>query len=97
MLGTVGADWFYLAAGSTTYIIVGVVKLLTGILGIGLPCFLGCAGCLKSDGSKICVFIFVIIFIVLTSTANAVWWLADWIRILVGTFKDGNGIGLLDW
>ena len=97
LLGTFGADWFYLAAGSTTYIIVGVVKLLTGIIGIGLPCVMSCAGCLRSDGSKICLFVVIVIVIILSTTCNVVWWLADWIRILVGSFKDGNGVGLLDW
>lgn len=65
MLGTLGADWFYLASGSTTYIIVGVVKLLTGVIGIGLPCFAGCAGCVKADGGKICVFVLVVLAIVI--------------------------------
>jgi hypothetical protein len=96
-IGTFGADWFYLASGSTTYIVAGVIKLLTGIVGIGVPCFLGCAGCLRSDGSKIALFVCIIVFIVLSTTANATWWLADWIRVLVGTFKDGNGQNLRDW
>ena len=58
---------------------------------------MGCAGCIKADGGKILGFIFVVLVIVLATAGNAVWWLADWIRILVGTFKDGNGQILLDW
>jgi hypothetical protein len=44
---------------------VGVVKLLTGVIGIGLPCFAGCAGCVKADSGKICVFVLVVLAIVI--------------------------------
>lgn len=97
LIGATGADWFYLSSGSTMYIVIGVIKLLTGFVGIGLPCCLGCAGCLRSDGSKIAAFVIIIILITLLSLTNAVWWLADWIRVLVDNFKDGNGIDLKNW
>ena len=34
-LGTLGADWFYLALGNNTYIMLGVLKLLLNFVGIG--------------------------------------------------------------
>ena len=54
-LGYLGADWFYLANGSGTYIAIGVLKLF-----FNWPTF-------------------------------GIWWLVDWIRILTGSFLDGNG------
>ena len=54
-LGEFGADWFYLANGSGTYIAIGVVKLFLNWFTFGI------------------------------------WWLVDWIRILAGSFLDGNG------
>jgi hypothetical protein len=65
LLGSSGADWFYLASGSTTYIIVGVIKLLTGVIGICLPCSAGCTRCVKAEGGKICVFTLVVLAIVI--------------------------------
>ena len=54
-LGEFGADWFYLANGSGSYIAIGVVKLFLNYFTFGI------------------------------------WWLVDWIRILTGSFLDGNG------
>jgi hypothetical protein len=34
LIGTTGADWFYLSVGNGGYIAAGVFKLLTGIAGI---------------------------------------------------------------
>ena len=36
-------------------------------------------------------------FKLLTLGGLGVWWLVDWIRILVGAFPDGQGHSLADW
>ncbi len=97
LVGATGADWFFLARGSTVYIIAGVFKLLTGIAGIILPCAFCCLGFAKSNRGKTCGFICLTLIIVTSTAANSIWWLADWIRILTGTFKDGNNVGLKNW
>jgi TM2 domain len=97
LIGTTGADWFYLAQGSGAYITAGVFKLLTGIAGIILPCAFCCLGFARSDKSKTIGFVCLTLTVVLCSMANGIWWLVDWIRILTGSFKDGNGVALKNW
>ncbi len=41
--------------------------------------------------------IVLVILITVCSLANGIWVLVDWIRILAGGFKDGNGVTLKDW
>ena len=97
LIGIFGSDWFYLAAGNGTYILIGFIKLLTGIIGFILPCWFNLSSCLRSDGSKIVIFIMVVVVLFLTTAVNMAWWLADWIRILLNTFYDGNGVDLKNW
>ena len=96
-LGIFGADWFYLAVWNNIYFIVGILKLLAGIFAILFPCFICFTGCVKADSGKIIGFLCVVLLIIFITIGNIVWWLADVIRILVDTFKDGNGQNLLDW
>lgn len=92
-LGIFGIDWFYLSRGVTSYIIIGIVKLL-----ISFGCFLTWP-----------IFIFKIskmkhhfalignVISVLFSSTSFLWWLTDWIRILGNVFPDGYGAPLQLW
>lgn len=96
-IGNFGADWFYLANGRTSYIVLGVIKLLTGFMAIGFSCCFCFAGCMRSDGSKVAFFVLIVLLVSISPLVNIAWWLADWIRILLDTFLDGNNIGLKPW
>ncbi|KAI8804997.1 hypothetical protein BJ742DRAFT_741721 [Cladochytrium replicatum] len=37
------------------------------------------------------------VFKLLTGGGAGIWWLVDWIRILAGSFPDGNGVPIGDW
>ncbi len=90
LLGNFGADWFYLSQGNAVYILAGVFKLL---MACGCCCslfrtcgdkddgFSACCGCISG----------------LLSFGGGIWWLVDWIRILVDAFPDGNGAPLYNW
>lgn len=86
------------------YAAAGVFKLLTGMFFLFGSCLLCCAGLFSSFREKassktfgmICGGI-IVALCVACSFANAIWWFVDWIRILSGGFKDGNGISLKDW
>ncbi len=97
LIGTTGVDWFFLARGSTVYIIVGVIKLLTGIVGIKIPLSCWYLGVKQSNRVKNFLFRFVSLLFIVLAISSGVWWLADWIRILTGDFKDGNNVRLNDW
>jgi hypothetical protein len=97
LVGTTGADWFYLSQGNGAYITAGVFKLLTGVLGIFAPCCMCCFGFMRSDKAKIGGFLVISIGMVLMAIAQSAWYLADWIRILMNSFKDGNGVALKSW
>ena len=45
----------------------------------------------------IVVTIVLVILGVLCSITNLLWYFIDWIRVLAGDFKDGNGVPLKDW
>ena len=72
LIGTTGADWFYLSCGNGGYIAGGIFKLLTGVTGIILPCVLCCLGFSKSrsNESKAIGFILVTLIIIVCSVAN---------------------------
>ena len=99
LIGSTGADWFYLSNGNGGYIAGGIFKLLTGISGCILPCILCCFGIIgrgsatKKAIGAICAMGFVIICTIL----NVIWVTVDWIRILADGFNDGNGIALKSW
>lgn len=86
-VGSLGIDWFYLARGSTVYIVAGVCKLLTSC---GCCCSIFTMCSKKSEGAAAC---FVCLGRLL-GVANGIWWLVDWIRILCNAFPDGNGVAL---
>merc|ERR1711884_398590 len=103
LIGSTGADWFYLSAGNGGYITAGVFKLLTGLAAMFTTCAVCCIGVAASReraSSKkafmICG-ISVIVLIIICAVGNAVWVVVDFIRILTNSFKDGNGIALKDW
>ena len=98
-VGVTGADWFYLANGNNHYVGVGVAKLILLIANFGflcVPCIM--AGIVKKGkGALSCVCGLFVVLLVLMSAANVIWALADWIRILANSFKDGNNVSLEDW
>ena len=98
-IGVTGADWFYLAGGRSEYITIGVVKLLLFLAYFGFACIPFCLiGIMKkSKGVLACLCGCLIVLLVLMTVANMIWALADWIRILVNKFPDGNGILLEEW
>jgi len=85
------------------YIVAGIFKLLTGTILIFLSCGLGCVG-LSAMSEKasaqiagaVCGIV-IVVLIILCSITNGIWVLVDWIIILTGGFKDGNGVSLKDW
>ena len=121
-LGGFGADWFYLAQGSTAYIAVGVTKLLLCMWPLVLCCCICCSACfvgaLRGAGVQerrteiqrnfkysaqnkcgnilgcliylLCMTVFIILFF-----GPLIWWIVDFVRILAGTFPDGNGQDLI--
>lgn len=102
-VGTLGVDWFYLSNGNAGYIVAGVFKCFTGLFLIVGSCLMCCALlCQQFNkdslkiGGLVCSIILGILMI-LCSLCNAIWYTVDWIRILAGAFKDGNGISLKDW
>jgi len=76
---------------------------LTGIFFIFGSCGLCCAGLsgMREKASAqiagaVCGIV-IMVLIILCSITNGIWVLVDWIRILAGGFKDGNGVSLKDW
>jgi hypothetical protein len=97
LVGTCGADWFYLSQGNGGYIAAGVIKLMSGLVGIFAPCCMCCFGLMRSDKAKVGGFLVIIVGVSLAAALQSIWWLADWIRVIVGTFKDGNDQNLASW
>ncbi len=89
--GILGVDWFYLSAGSLTYVIIGIIKMIFGVIGLVIPCFLRC---LRSDGSNIIGLSIFIIFVFSMTISTFSWWIADLFRISNNMFKDGNNQNL---
>ncbi|CAF1173986.1 unnamed protein product [Adineta ricciae] len=86
-VGSFGADWFYLSRSTAKYIVAGVFKILVSC---GCCCSMLAAGC----GKESSIGAFFRCLRVLAGIASSIWWLTDWIRILAGSFPDGNGIAL---
>ena len=88
-IGGLGVDWFYVASGSTGYIVAGVFKLL-------ISC--GCCGSTRHTTTRSTDenTIVAVSATSLIGCGSLIWWLVDWIRILTSTFPDGNGVGLHD-
>ena len=93
-LGVFGADWFYLSHKTTFYIVVGLVKLLFGILSVfGTPAFKFGVKLPQDDNLLFRARVLVLFINLLT----VVWWVVDWARILADKFPDGNGMPLSPW
>ena len=85
LLGGLGVDWFVLARGSGSYILAGIIKMLMSS---------GCcavASLLKRNGEM------ALCWNIVLGIASLVWWIVDWVRILVDRFPDGNGAPLVSW
>jgi hypothetical protein len=95
-LGPLGADWFYLSHNNGGYIAAGFFKLFISIFGLLVPCTY-IVFSKRSNQSEIGDYILLYVGIFFVSIGDTVWWLADWIRILTNTFKDGNGQDLSFW
>lgn len=96
-LGGVGADWFYLASGSLLYIIVGAIKLVVGLIACAVGGISRRCGCVQSDGSNPILFAGLVAIIGIISAASGIWWIVDWVRILLNVFRDGNTVQLQSW
>ena len=100
-LGPFGADWFYLSQNRAPYIGIGVTKLLFSIWPIVLCCTATCSTCMAGRFrmnyelrmNSTCVTILgccICCICVILILGPGVWWIADFARILAGTFPDGN-------
>lgn len=95
IIGSLGADWFYLANGNVAFLIIGIIKSLVGIFFIISICFhrftFICAKkFISSSKQKAILQSFVYFYGIL----NTLFWFVDWFRILVDATKDGNGVSL---
>ncbi len=107
-LGPFGADWFYLANGSSSYIVVGLVKLSFGLILVFGICFSSFYKCcnkyegadgknsLRKIGGVVCGLVFVVLFL-LAAFTSIIWCGVDVFRIYINAFKDGNGVALKQW
>lgn len=92
-VGVFGIDWFVLSRSNSGYIIAGIIKLIiTLICVISWPITIRRFS--KKDSSVLSISN---IISVLLSLTTFIWWLTDWIRVLAGVFKDGNGAPLQPW
>ena len=94
ILGSTGADWFYLSRNNLAYIMLGILKLIIGC-GCCTAWPLRHFGSLSqsSDEGKVKLQ-YIASCLSLTSI---IWWMVDFIRILTNTFPDGRGAELLGW
>ena len=86
-----------MANGNSNYVAGGVMKLLLFLSVCGLTCVVPCMVCGKDNACLLIVSVIFIILISLMFLTSTVWAFADWIRVLVGSFPDGNGIALEEW
>ena len=106
IIGSTGADWYYLNAGNPVYVLIGVVKCMMSIIGVVAKIqgkkkiqqvIIHRVFGNKLDGRTNLKLVFIVLGILLLGVVNFSWWLADWVRILMNTFIDGSGQPLLDW
>jgi len=88
-MGGFAADWWYLALGNGGYIGIGFVKFLITLVQIIGSCVKKAQG---DESKPPCIIVVGICTLVMM-----VWWLADWARILAGSFPDGDGNELGGW
>jgi hypothetical protein len=88
LIGGTGLDWFILSRKNSLYILTGLLKLLISIAGY---IWTGFAVINKTESSMIVAscFSFNLCLIAI------IWWIVDWIRILLNKFPDGNGAPLI--
>jgi hypothetical protein len=97
LIGQLGADWFYLSQNNAGYIAAGFFKLFITVFGVfGPGCICGFI-LIRHDRSNLANYILLYIAIFFVALGDCAWWLADFIRILMNTFKDGNGQDLSSW
>ena len=89
-LGPLGADRFYLAVGNGTYIFAGAAKLTMSLVFYALPLLLIPSLLSKFDASQKAIFLIYISKVGLFIFCG-IWWLSDWISIILDNFPDGNG------
>lgn len=93
-LGSFGADWFYLSRKTALYIVVGIVKLLFGLL--SFPSIPAMKYGIEPPQDQATSFRMRVV-ISFINLVTIVWWIVDWARILANKFPDGNGVPLLPW
>lgn len=86
-IGNLGADWFYLSNGHAGYIVAGVFKLIISCCCCGSARHTSSKGTDETSAAGIGI-------TSLIGCGSSIWWLVDWIRILVAKFPDGNGVSL---
>jgi hypothetical protein len=88
LIGGAGIDWFILSRKSSLYILTGLLKLLISIASYIWTAF---AVINKTESSMIVASCFSCNL----SLIAIIWWIVDWIRILLNKFPDGNGAPLI--
>jgi hypothetical protein len=88
LIGGTGLDWFILSRKNSLYILTGLLKLLISIAGY---IWTGFAVINKTESSMIVASCFSFNLCLMA----IIWWIVDWIRILLNKFPDGNGAPLI--
>jgi hypothetical protein len=88
IVGSAGVDWFVLSRKDSLFILCGILKflILTGCC-IWNPLAATSKSKHAMTGAS-CLSLFL-------SLISLIWWIADWIRILLDSFPDGNGAPLV--
>ena len=99
--GGLGADWFYMSSGDTSYIFIGCIKLF--IIGL-FPFWCCCCWMLGMLSPSLCsndtvksgcvgfLLFCVAPGIILLCLSGGIWWVVDWARIAGdGWGRDGRG------
>jgi hypothetical protein len=88
IMGIAGIDWFVLSRKDSLYILCGILKFL-----IAAGCCIWSPLAAKSKSSSATTAASCLS--VSLTLISFIWWIVDWIRILVNSFPDGNGAPLV--